>query len=97
MADAQDGYPDSPAEDLDPGPDVIESLVDADREVVGEHRHELEGRRPEGSIEEEDARTDAHDVDDLANTQATSHLGGGGPADAPNFNDNEAEWSREPS
>lgn len=97
MADPQDGYPDSPAEDLDPGPDTLESLSDADRDVAGEHRHEPEGRRPEGSIEDEDARGDAHDADDVANTTATPHVLGGGRGDAANFNDNEAEWSRERS
>src|ERR1700737_560405 len=98
MTDVDEGYPDSPAEDLDPGPDVIGSLDEADREMSSEHRHELPGRRPEGSPEEEDQRLDAHDADDLANTQWTPHvMGGASPVDQPNFNDNEANWSRDRS
>jgi hypothetical protein len=98
MAEPEDGYPDSPPEDLDPGPDQFESLDDADRELGEEHRFEPEGRRPEGSLEDEDQRLDAHDADDLANSQWTPQILGGKPrVDEPNFNDNEADWSRDRS
>lgn len=94
MAETEDGYPDSPEADLDPGPDEVESLDEADREAGDEHRHLPEGRRPEGSIEDEDRRGDAHDADEVADSQAREHLLGGRGSDTANFNDNSADWSR---
>jgi hypothetical protein len=92
------GYPDSDPSDLDPGPDEFESLEDADRETEAEGEVGRRGRRPQGSIDDEDARGDPHDADELADTQAVPHLGGGrGRQDRPNFNDNVADWSREKS
>ena len=98
MSDQFDqGYPPSPPGDLDPGPAQVESLEDADIEREREDHFEPEGRRPEGSPEDEDRRLDAHDAEEVADTQSRDHLGGGrGPQDRPNFNDNVAEWSREP-
>jgi len=61
-----EGYPPSSESDLDPGvgPHLSESLEEADREVGEEHRIEPPGRRPDGSIEDEDRYEDADRVDD---------------------------------
>jgi len=67
MANPYDeGYPPSAEADLDlgPGPGLSESLEEADREVGDEHRIGPEGRRPDGSIEDEDRFEDADRVDD---------------------------------
>lgn len=58
------GYPPSTEADLDPGPGASEPLEEADREVGDEHRAEPEGRRPDGSLEDEDRFEDADWVDD---------------------------------
>ena len=57
------GYPRSSKADLDPGPDVSESLDDADRVASDEHRVVLEGRRPDGATAAEDDLDDADDGD----------------------------------
>ncbi len=69
-----EGYPPSSEADLDPGPDLTESLDDADRDARAEHHFAPEGRRPDGSIEDEERFEDADRVDD-----ANSHhqLAGG--------------------
>jgi hypothetical protein len=59
-----DGYPRSSDADLDPGPDVRESLDDADRVASDEHRVVAERRRPGGSTNDEDRFEDADDLDD---------------------------------
>jgi len=59
-----EGYPPSAEADLDPGLGLSESLEEADREVGDEHRTSPEGRRPDGSIEDEDRFDDADRVDD---------------------------------
>jgi hypothetical protein len=64
-ADSDDeGYPQSSEADLDPGPDLSESLGDADRAAGDEHRAAPEGRRPDESIEDEERFEDADGVDD---------------------------------
>jgi hypothetical protein len=83
MADAtstagpdDEGYPRSSQADLDPGPDpgLSESLDDADRAAGDEHRVALEGRRPDGSIEDEERFEDADGVDDA---ESRHQLAGG--------------------
>ena len=65
MARAFDaGYPASSPADLDPGPELAESLEDADRDAGDEHRFTPEGRRPDSSIEDEERFEDADQVDD---------------------------------
>ena len=59
-----EGYPRSSDADLDPGPDVRESLDDADRVASDEHRVVAEHRRPGGATNDEDGFDDADDVDD---------------------------------
>jgi len=61
-----EGYPPSAEADLDPSPGLglSESLDEADREAGDEHRTEPEGRRPDGSIEDEDRFEDGDRVDD---------------------------------
>jgi hypothetical protein len=55
-----EGYPRSSEADLDPGPDLGESLDEADREAGNEQRHVPEGSRPDESIEDEsDSRATA--------------------------------------
>lgn len=58
------GYPASSEADLDPGPQLAESLEDADRDAGDEHRFTPDGRRPDGSIEDEERFEDADRVDD---------------------------------
>jgi hypothetical protein len=53
-----EGYPRSSAADLDPGPDLSESLDDADRVASDEHRVVPDGRRL-GQL------TDDGDADDV--------------------------------
>ena len=60
---SDEGYPRSSKADLDPGPDVSESLDDADRVASDEHRVVLDGRRPDGSTADEDDLADADDSD----------------------------------
>jgi hypothetical protein len=59
-----EGYPPSTEADLDPGSGLNEPLEEADREVGDEHRTGPEGRRPDGSLEDEDRFEDADRVDD---------------------------------
>jgi len=59
----EEGYPRSSAADLDPGPDLSESLDDADRAASDEHRVVLQGRQLDQSTE--DIRyDDADDADE---------------------------------
>ena len=60
---SDEGYPRSSKADLDPGPDVSESLDDADRVASDEHRVVLAGRRPGGSTADEDHLENADDGD----------------------------------
>jgi hypothetical protein len=59
-----DGYPRSSEADLDPGPDLSESLEDADRAAGDEQRVTPQGRRPDESIEDDERFEDADGVDD---------------------------------
>ena len=56
---SDDGYPRSSQADLDPGPNLSESLDDADRVASSEHRVVPEGRRLDGSTDDEDPSDDA--------------------------------------
>ena len=58
-----EGYPRSSEADLDPGPDVSESLDDADRVAGDEQRAVPQGRRPDGSTEADDPFEDADDAE----------------------------------
>jgi hypothetical protein len=58
-----EGYPRSSEADLDPGPDLSESLDHADRVASDEHRVMPEGRRPDGSTYVEDRFKDSDDLD----------------------------------
>jgi len=64
---SDEGYPRSSKADLDPGPDVSESLDDADRVASEEHRVVLKGRRQGGSTADED---DLENADDGASTES---------------------------
>jgi hypothetical protein len=59
-----EGYPRSSEADLDPGPELSESLDDADRVASDEHRVVPGGRRPDGPTDDEDRYEDADDRDD---------------------------------
>ena len=59
-----EGYPRSSEADLDPGPDLSESLDDADRAVSGEHRVLPDGRRPHLSTDDGELYGEADDVYD---------------------------------
>ena len=59
-----EGYPRSSEADLDSDPGLSESLDEADREAGDEHRVALEGRRPDGSVEDEERFEDADGIDD---------------------------------
>lgn len=50
-----EGYPRSSEADLDPGPDLSESLDDADRAASDEQRVVPKDRRPDRSTDDEDA------------------------------------------
>lgn len=58
-----EGYPRSSEADLDPGPDLSESLDDADRAASDEQRVVPEDRRPDGSTDDEDRSEDADDAE----------------------------------
>ena len=58
-----EGYPPSSEVDLDPGPDVSETLDEADLLASDEHRVVPEHQRHDGS-DSEDRFDDADDVDD---------------------------------
>lgn len=72
--DYTEGYPSSTEADLDPGPALTTSLEDADREVGREQRHALEGRRPDGSIEDEEHIENGDAIDDV---ESLHELAGG--------------------
>jgi hypothetical protein len=91
QSEAPEGYPDSPPDETaPPGPPL--PLEAADRELAEEGEIEAIGPPP-GDDVLEDRLADAPDADQLAAIE----LGDGGsrPEDAPNFEDNLAEWSRE--
>jgi hypothetical protein len=70
MAGSNDeGYPLSSEADLDPGPDLRQSLDEADREAGNEQRFVPEGRRPYGSIEDEDRDEGAGNADEPADAE----------------------------
>ena len=69
-----EGYPRSSEADLDPDPGLSESLEDADRAAGDEHRVALEGRRPDGGIEDEERFEDTDGVDDA---ESRHQLAGG--------------------
>ena len=58
-----EGYPASRKADLDPGPDLAESLEDADRQASDEHRFAPERRRPDFSNEDEERFEDDNEID----------------------------------
>jgi len=64
-----EGYPLSSEADLDPGPDLGESLDEADREAGNEQRYVPEGPRPDGSIEDEDRFEGSGDADEVAEAE----------------------------
>jgi len=72
--DYDDGYPGSADADLDPGPNLTESLDAADRATGQEHRVAPSGQRPDGSIEDEERFEDADEVDDA---ESLHQLAGG--------------------
>ena len=74
VGDDDDRYPRSSESDLDPGPDLTESLDEADRAASEEQRVAPEGRRPDGSIEDEERFEDADGVDDA---ESRHQLAGG--------------------
>jgi hypothetical protein len=59
-----EGYPRSSEADLDPGPDLSESLDNADRVASDEHRVVPGGRRLDGLTDDEGRYEDADDADD---------------------------------
>jgi hypothetical protein len=70
MPDPSDeGYPLSTKADLDPGPDLNESLDDADRMASDEHRVVPKGQRPDASTADEDRLEDAEDGDNAESRQ----------------------------
>ena len=58
-----EGYPRSSEADLDPGPDLSQSLDDADRATSDEQRVAPQGRRPDGSTGAADPFEDADDAE----------------------------------
>lgn len=93
MADdpTEDGYPDSPADELTPEEPAV-SLEEADRVIAQEDQPGPPGAGP-AEDEPGDELFDAPDVDQLAAIEMGSR--GSHPVDAPNFEDNEAEWSKD--
>jgi hypothetical protein len=89
--DIPEGYPDSPSEETTPS-QPPESLEEADRELEGEGEVGPTGAQPDLG-DREDAFNDAPDADQLAAAEVGNQ--GSGPEDAPNFEDNAAEWSRQ--
>ncbi len=59
-----EGYPRSTVAALDPGLIHTVSLDHADHEAGGEHRIELQGRRPDGAIEDDERFEEADALDD---------------------------------
>lgn len=57
-----EGYPPSSIADLDPGPDLIGSLEDADRTACDEHRVRPWSRRPTRSLDNEERLDDAESL-----------------------------------
>jgi hypothetical protein len=74
VGDYNEGYPRSSESDLDPGPDLTQTLDEADRAASEEQRFAPEGRRPDGSIEDEERFEDADEVDDA---ESRHQLAGG--------------------
>jgi hypothetical protein len=75
-----EGYPRSSEADLDPGPDLGESLDEADREAGNEQRHVPEGSRPDESIEDEDRFEGYGDADEAAAAEPPpERISRGGP------------------
>jgi len=64
-----EAYPLSREADLDPGPDMGESLDEADLEAGNEQRYVPEGRRPDDSIEDEDRVEGSGDADEVAEAE----------------------------
>lgn len=64
-----EGYPLSSEADLDPGPDLGESLDEADREAGNEQRSVPEGPRPDGSIEDEERFEGSGDADEVVEAE----------------------------
>jgi hypothetical protein len=58
-----EGYPRSSEADLDPGPDLSESLDDADLVASDEHRVVPERRRHDGPPDDEDRFEDVEDAE----------------------------------
>jgi len=90
--DVPEGYPDSPADELTPLEPTL-SLEFGDREREEEGEVTPPGAGPSEDGPDEDRLAGSPDADQLAAIE----LGGGGSrrGDAPNFEDNAAEWSRE--
>jgi hypothetical protein len=93
-SDVPPGYPSSPADELTPLEPPL-PLERGDRELEKEGDVTPPGSAPPPDSPDEDRLADSPDADQLAATE----VGGGGsaPGDAPNFEDNSAEWSRERS
>jgi hypothetical protein len=89
-----EGYPDSPEDELTPLEPPI-SLELGDRELEEEGEVSPRGAAPAEDSPSEDQLADSPDADQLAAAELGS--GGSRPGDAPNFEDNAAEWSREKS
>lgn len=64
-----EGYPRSSEADLDPGPDLSESLADADLAASDEHRVAPERRRQDGPLTNEDGFENDDEVDDAESEQ----------------------------
>lgn len=89
--DVPDGYPDSPADELEPEQPPL-SLEEGDRELRDENEVSAPGAAPDRGDREEEL-ADAPDADQLAALEVGDQ--GSRPEDAANFEDNAAEWSRE--
>ncbi len=91
--DAPEGYPDSPPEELTPVQPEL-SLDAADRDLAEEGEVTAPGAPP-AAADLEDTLADSPDVDQLAAAELGDR--GSRPEDAANFEDNAAEWSRQPT
>jgi hypothetical protein len=92
--DIPEGYPDSPADELTPMEPPI-SLERGDRELEEEGEVTPRGAAPTDDTPDEDRLADSPDADQLASVEMGQ--GGSRREDAPNFEDNAAEWSRQRS
>lgn len=68
-----EGYPRSSDADRDPDSDSQQSLDEADHDARKEQRFVAEGRRPDGSIEDEDRFEGSGDAADEADEAESSH------------------------